>query len=148
MISYAYNHTAKLFANNEVSLADLKVMLLDGGATFDATDTSIDDLAGSDVPPRANEVSGGGWTAGGEAVASAAVTTVTTDDAMLDGVDIDVMATGDDIGPADFAVLYDRDSGNVLAFYDFEGSKTAPEGAPFRIIWHANGLVRWTYTAP
>jgi hypothetical protein len=147
MISYAYNHTAKLFANGEVSLADLKVMLLSDLASFDATDTSIDDVAGAG-PSRANEVFGGGWTEGGEAVASAAVTTVTTDDAMLDGDDIDVTATGDDIGPADFAVLYDSASGDVLAFYDFEGSKTAPDGKSFGIVWHANGLVRWTYTAP
>jgi hypothetical protein len=148
MISYAYNHTAKLFANGEVSLADLKVMLLNDGAAFDAADTSIDDVAGADVSPRANEVFGGGWTEGGEAVDNAAVTTVTTDDAMLDGDDIDVTATGADIGPADFAVLYDSSSGNVLAFYDFEGSQTAPDGKSFGIVWHANGLVRWTYTAP
>jgi hypothetical protein len=141
-----YNHTTKLFANSEVSLADLKLMLLDSGASFDATDTSIDDVAGANTPPRANEVSGNGWTTGGEALGSAAVTTVTTNDAKLDATDISVAASGGSIGPADYGVIYDSDSGNVLAFIDFDGSKEAGDTTDFKVTWNASGIFTWTYT--
>lgn len=139
-----YNHSAKLFANSEVSLADLKFMLLSSGASFDATDTDIDDVAGVNTPPRANEVSGNGWTAGGIAVASAAVTTVTTNDAKLDATDISVTASGGSIGPAEAGVIYDSDSGKPLVWVDFDGAKEAGVSTDFKVIWNASGIVTWT----
>lgn len=138
-----YNHTRKLFANDEVGLADLKFMLLGSGASFDATDTDIDDVAGVDTPPRANEVSGNGWTAGGEDLAGAAVTVVATNGAMLDATDIEVEATGGNIGPASYGVVYDSVTGNVLWFVDFDGEQTAGEGTPFKVVWNASGIARW-----
>lgn len=134
---HIYNHTAKLFANGEVSLSDLKVMLLDSDASFDATDTDISDVS-------TDEVDGGGWTTGGEALAGAAVTTVTTNDAKLDANDIEVTATGSAIGPADSAVIYDSDSGNLLFFIAFGESKQADIGTPFKIVWHSDGIASWT----
>lgn len=141
-----YNHTAKLFANAEVDIDNLKFMLLDDGAAFDATDTSIDDVAGADTPPRANEVSGSGWDAGGELLDNAAVTVTNTNDAKLDADDIEVTATGGPIGPAEYAVVYDATSGNVLAFYDLDGAKEAGETTPFKVVWNANGVLTWTVT--
>lgn len=141
-----YDQTAKLFANGEVSMADLKFMLLSSGASFDATDADIDDVAGTPGPTRANEVFGNGWTEDGEDLASAAVTVVTTNDAKLDANDIEVTATGGAIGPTDYGVIYDSDSGNVLVFVDFDGSKEAGETTDFKVIWNASGIVTWTYT--
>lgn len=134
-----YNHTAKLFANAEVTLSTLKVMLLDNDATFTGANTTLTDVSG-------DQVSGNGWTAGGELIASAAVTTVTTNDAKLDGDDISKTATGGSIGPAYKAVIYDDTSDKLLAFIDFGGVQEAGVGTDFKIVWNASGIITWTYT--
>lgn len=136
-----YNHTTKLFANGDVSLADLKVMLLDDDATalFDATDTDMSGLTGA-------EVSGFGWTAGGEPIANAAITTVTTNDAKLDGDDISVTATGGLIGPAKSLAIFDDASSKPLGFVDFGQDEAAGDTTDFKIAWNAAGILTWTYT--
>ena len=136
-----YNHTTKLFANGEVSLADLKVMLLDNdlAALFDATDTDMTGLTGA-------EVSGFGWTSGGKAIASAAITTTSTNDAKLDGDDISVTATGGQIGPAKALVIYDDNSNKPLGFVDFGQDEAAGDTTDFKISWNAAGILTWTYT--
>jgi hypothetical protein len=134
-----YNHTAKLFANGDVDLAAIKVMLLDATATFTASHTAISSISG-------DEVSGNGWDVGGELLASAAVTTTTTNDATFDAADLSVNASGGAIGPAIAACIYD-DTGNYPLFYvDFGESKTADSGTPFVFTWNASGIVTWTVT--
>lgn len=135
-----YNHTRKLFANSEVSLVDLKVMLLDSDAAFDATDTAIGDVS-------ADEVDGNGWTSGGEAIANAAVTVAETNEAKLDGDDIAATATGGSIGPSRYAVIYDSGSGNLLWWIDFGGEREAGETTQMKFIWPAAGIARWTEPA-
>ena len=133
-----YNHTRKLFANDEVNLADLKVMLVNAH-TFDAADTNISAIS-------ADEVSGGGWDTGGEPLAGAAVTVVNTNESMLDATDISVAATAANIGPATGAVIYqDTSTFEFPLFYiDFEGSVTALDGVDnFEIVWNASGIHRW-----
>lgn len=142
-----YNHTAKKVMNSEILLSDLAFMLLSDAATFDATDTGIDDVAGANTPPRANEVSGNGWTAGGEDIASAAITTVAISGAMLDAADISVTATGGNIGPAYKGVVYEKTSGDVLWFVDFDGAQEAGEGTDFKVTWNVNGIFRVTNPA-
>lgn len=136
-----YNHTTKLFAAGEVDLTSLKAMLLNDDATalFNATQTNVSSVSSA-------EVDGAGWTTGGEAIGNAAVTVVTTNDAKLDGDDITVTATGSAIGPAESLVVYDSDSGNLLAFVDFGEAKTADDGTDFKVTWHANGIIAWTYS--
>lgn len=134
-----YNHATKLLANKEVDLTALKVMLLNTSGAFDATDTDITDVS-------TNEVDGSGWTTGGETLANVAVTTVSTNDAKLDADDVEVTATGGAIGPAEYAVIYDSASGDLIAFIDFDGAKEAGETTPFKIVWSANGIVTFTYT--
>jgi hypothetical protein len=140
-----YNHTAKKLLNSEITLANLKFMLLDATYVFDATDTTLDEVAGVNTPPRANEVSGNGWTAGGEALASAAVTTVDTDGAMLDAADISVIATGGSIGPSPQGVITDGTS--VFWHVDFGGTEEAGEGTDFKVTINASGIARVTDAA-
>lgn len=133
-----YNHTAKLLANKEVTLTTIKAMLVNNH-TFDVTDTDLSGITG-------NEVSGSGWDVGGELIANVAVTTVTTNDAKLDGDDISVTATGGAIGIADGCVIYD-DTGNFpLAYYDFGGDQEAGEGTDFRLTFNASGIFTFTVT--
>lgn len=138
-----YNHTKKLFANAEVNVSDLAVMLLNSNASFVAANTSIDVVAGADEPSRANEVFGNGWTEGGVTLANASISVVDTNDAVFDADDIEVEATGGDIGPTESFVIYEKTSGNVLFYIDFGGEQTAGEGTPFKVTWNASGIARW-----
>lgn len=137
-----YNHTPKLFANGEVTLASLKLMLLNNSATFTASHVYATDVSSSGT----YEVSGNGWDVGGEPIAGAAITTVTTNDAMLDATDLSVDASGGDIGPAYKAVIVDGSYSPALAlvWIDFGEAKTAGSGTPFSITWSASGIVSWT----
>lgn len=135
-----YNHTRQLFADGSVDTANLAVMLVNG-YTFSATETDM-------TAASAAEVSGNGWTAGGEAIANAAVTTVSTNGAKLDGDDISVTATGGDIGPADGMVVYDSSANdNPLYYFQFGSSQTAGDGTPFNVTWDANGIATWSAPA-
>lgn len=146
-----YNHTPKLLVNQEVDLTDLRVMLLSDSASFDATHTTTEQVAGAD---HANEVSGNGWDEGGELIPNVAVTTVNTDDAKIDGDDIEITATGGMIGPARYGLLIGADIGTSpteyfpLAWIDFDESKQAGETTNFVIRWHDDGIIPFTYTAP
>lgn len=137
-----YNHTAKLFANKQVTLTTLKVQLLNDSATFTASHTALTSVNNS----GAYEVDGNGWTTGGETLSGVAVTTVTTNDAKLDADDVSVTASGGAVGPAYKAVIYDDTDANdaPLAFIDFETSKQADSGTPFNINWDSNGIFTWS----
>jgi hypothetical protein len=142
-----FNHTAKKMLNSEIALNDLAFMLLGVSAAFDATHTSINQVAGANTPPRANEVSGNGWTTGGENLASVAITAVATSGAMIDAADITKTATGGSIGPAYAGVIYEETSGDVLWYIDFDGAQEAGVGTDFKITFHANGIARVTNPA-
>lgn len=137
-----YNHTVKLAANKELTLTTLKVKLLDNTASFVATDAAVTtvDAAGT------KEVSGNGWASGGPTLASVAVTTVTTNDAMLDADDVSVTASGGSIGPAYAALVYDATSSKPLIYIDFGQVQAAGDTTDFKIVWDATGLIKWSYT--
>ena len=139
-----YNTSVKRLINKEVDYANLKVMLLDATATFTATDTALTQVAGAS---NVKEVSGNGWDVGGELLGGVAVTTVTTNDAKLDATDVSVTAAGGSIGPAYAAVVYDDTDSNdaPLMYIDFGAAQTAGDTTDFKIVWHANGLVTFTY---
>jgi hypothetical protein len=137
-----YNHTLKLFLNQEVDLSNIKVILLNASGTFTATHTATTQVTNS----GAYEVSGNGWDAGGELLSSVAASTVTTNDAKLDADDLSITATGGDIGPAENAVVVDATSGKPLYHISFGEAKTAGVGTPFNLTWNANGISTHTYT--
>ena len=139
-----YDHTVKKLVNKEWIYTTLRVMLLNNSATFTAANTTLSQVSNA----GAYQVSGNGWTAGGETLANCAVTVVTTNDAKLDADDISVTASGGTIGPAYKAVIYDdTDSSDApLAFIDFGGSQQAGDSTPFKILWNASGIITFTYT--
>lgn len=142
-----YNHTARkllaLSITNEA--ANFYCELLNSSASFSATHTTKAQVDNS----GAYEVSGNGWPAGGQPLASVAVTTVTTNDAMIDAADISVTATGGAIGPASAALIYvnEGNAGTTLTplwFVNFGESKTAPVGTVFPVVINASGLAQIT----
>jgi len=134
-----YNHTAKKFANKEVTLTTLKVMLLNNSAAFNGAHTNVSSVSG-------NQVSGNGWAAGGPTLQTVTVAVVTTNDASLDADDVSVTATGGSIGPAYKAVIYDATTGDVLLWIDFGEAKEAGVGTPLLIQWHPSGIFGWLVT--
>ena len=77
-----YNHTAKLFAEGSNAAADTYKIKLYSAATFDAADATLAGITGTEA------TTGTGYTAGGQALANVAVTTVTTNDAKFDADDV------------------------------------------------------------
>jgi len=132
MASEMYNRFKANLMNKEIDLeADvIKVMLLDDSHSFTATHNQKSEIV-------ANEISGTGYTAGGEALASKAVTQGETTKWDAD----DVEWTGATF-TAYHAVIYDDDLTNddLIASIDFGGAKSVSAGT-FKIQWHANGII-------
>lgn len=137
-----YDHTAKLIGNKEIVWANLKFELLNATATFVASHTTKNSVDNT----GAYQVSGSGWPSGGEAIASAAWTTVNTNDAMLDAADISVTASGGPIGPAYAGFIYETDNNKPLWYIDFGQSESAGDTTDFKVIWNANGIMRLVYS--
>lgn len=134
------NHTRKLFLNKEVDFTKVKVMLRTGD-TSNATFTTVSQFAGT-------QVSGNGWTAGGELIASLTATITSTNEATLDGANIAKTATGGSIGPMTSALIIDSTNVDptVLFYVDFGGSQTAGENTEFQFNLNALGLT--VFSAP
>jgi len=139
-----YDHTVRLFADTGggLDLTDLYVELLDPGAPFAASETSMDNVDDTGT----QEVYGNQWDTGGMLLTACGVSIVTTNDAKLDAADITVTATGGAIGPADAAVIYAKTLNKPLVYIDFGEVKTADAGTDFKITWNASGIITWTYT--
>ena len=120
----------------------VKVELLDNNATFTATHTAKDSVDNT----GAYEVSGNGWAAGGQAL-TVVSTLVTTNDAIVDGTDIDVTATGDVITAYKALVYDDTDaSDKPLFFVDFGEVQTAGVGTSFKFTLNVDGLMKVSIT--
>jgi hypothetical protein len=132
-----YNSAKKKFLDGDIDLlADtIKVMLLDSGYTPNIdTDEFKDDVDG-------DQISGTGYTAGGQALASK-VTTVNTssDNVKFDAADT-VWTTA--TFTARYAVIY-KDTGvagtsALIAYIDFGTDKSAA-GSDFEIEWNSAGI--------
>jgi hypothetical protein len=134
-----YNHTAKLFADGSNAVGDTYKLKLYSAATFDAADTTLVGVTGTEAGATT------GYTAGGEALTGVAVTTVTTNDAKFDADDVTWTASGGPIEAA-FGVIYnDTDADDPpLAFINFDGTQSAGDGTDFKVVWNANGIFTFT----
>ena len=134
-----YNHTAARFADGSNAVGDTYKVKLLSAATFDATHTTLAATGGTEA------TTGTGYTAGGQALANVAVTTVTTNDAKFDADDLTWTASGGSIDAA-YAILYNDTDANdpPVAFIDFGGTESAGDGTDFIIVWNAAGIFTWT----
>lgn len=135
-----YNHTARLFADGSNTVADSYKLKLYSSAVFDAANTTLVSITGTET------TTGTGYTAGGQVLSGVAVTTVTTNDAKFDANDVVWTASGGSI-TASYAVLYNDTDANdpPLAFIDFGGSQSAGDTTDFKVVWSASGI--FTFTA-
>jgi hypothetical protein len=134
-----YNHTARLFAEGSNIAADSYKLKLYTSATFNAANTTLAGITGTEA------TTGTGYVAGGKALTTVAITTVTTNDAMFDADDVTWTASGGSI-TASYAVLYNDTDANdpPLAFIDFGGSQSAGDTTDFKVVWNASGIFSFT----
>lgn len=135
MASGIYNRFKANLMNKECDLeADtIKVALLDSDHAFTATHNTWSQVS-------SNEISGTGYSAGGAALASKAVTQGAT--TKWDATD---SAWTTASFTAAHAVIYDDTMTNddLIASIDFGGNQTVTAGT-FTIQWHADGIITLT----
>lgn len=135
-----YDHTRRRFAAGLNAVGNTYKLKLLTAATFNATHTTLAATGGT-------EVSGNGYTAGGQALDNVSVDIVSTNAAKFDADDVIWTADGGPIA-ASYAILYnDTDADDApVAFIDFDGEQSAGDGTDFRVLWDAAGIV--TFTPP
>ncbi len=144
--AHVYNHTLSLIAGQTVDNDNLKVMLLTSDASFDATDTSVDDVAGEASPDRGYEFYGNGWPQDGKTVANVVSNIITTNDAALVGDQTVETATGGSIGPCRYVLLYDATSMKPLVLYDLGQDEYAGDTTDFKLTFDLLGTPGRIYT--
>jgi len=143
--------TAKAFSNMPLNaLKKLITDLNDAGTTVKCmlltSSASPDQETWNDKADVTNEVSGTGYTAGGAALASKAVTEATR----VTKFDADDVEWTSSTIIARYAVLYDGTPGAeadqcLLIWLDFGEDKSSENGT-FKIQWNASGI--FTFTVP
>lgn len=140
MASGTYNQFKTELMNGTYQLASdtIKAALLDSSHAFDA-----DNVGWSSV--SANEISGTGYTAGGETLTSTAVTQDDTDDeGVFDAADVSWESA---TFSASHAVLYDDTTTSpadaLICSIDFGGSQSV-SGGTFTIQWATEGIINIT----
>jgi hypothetical protein len=134
-----YNHNAARFAAGLNAVGDTyKVVLLSSSATHDATHTTLAEVTST----GANEVSGNGWDAGGEALSGVAVTTVNTDDAKWTADTLTVLITGGDLTFRNYAIVNTTDTDSPpLCFIERTSDVTFYEDTNGVLSWPADGII-------
>jgi hypothetical protein len=133
MASGVYERFKANLMNKIVDLeADtINVMLMDNVHAFTATHNVVGDVNANELPTA------GGYTVGGKALTTKAVTQAATTK-----WDADDTAWTSSTFSAYHAVIFDDTIGtdDLVASFDFGGIKTVTAGT-FTIQWHANGII-------
>jgi hypothetical protein len=132
-----YNNFKEQLLNGEFDLTDdtIKVALVTGHSPDIDTHTQWSDVSG-------DEESGTGYSAGGEALASKAVSQDNDNDrGKFDAAD--VTWSGLDVGTPSHAIMYDDTHASDLLIAYWELS-TASNGGDYTLQWHANGIILLT----
>lgn len=132
MASGIYNRFKANLMNKEVDLEGdtIDVMLLDDSHSFTATHNVIGDV-------DTNEITGTGYTAGGETLGTKSVTQAAT--TKWDAADVEWAGA---TFTAYHAVIYDNTvaTDDLICSIDFGGAK-AVSGGTFTIQWHTDGII-------
>jgi len=125
-------------------------MLLNNTAVFTAANTTLLEVAGAETggpgTARVNEVSGYGWTIGGETLTSVVLSIFNTNGGQFDAADISKAISGGSLGPIYKFVLYNATDANYppVLFGTLSTAMTVPDGNSAGIVWPANGIIVWS----
>lgn len=133
MASGIYNRFKANLMNKIVDLEgdSIKCALLDNSHAFSATDNVWTDVSANEL------AAGSGYSAGGEAL-----TTMAVSQAATTSWDADDVSWSSASFTAYHAVLYDDTVGtdDLICSFDFGGAKTVASGT-FTIQWNASGII-------
>lgn len=143
-----YDHTPLRFSNGANAPGDTYIVNLYSALTFTSTDTTK-----AAAETGATQLStANGYTQNTKTLDSLALTATGSpaNDVKLDANDVSWTASGGAIGPARYALVCNSTDSNSppVLFMDFGENKTADNGTPFNIAWHANGIIGWSYDLP
>lgn len=134
-----YNNFKEQILLGELDLGNgadtIKVMLVTGHSLDIDLDDSYSDVS-------ADEVSGTGYTAGGEALANQAVAQDNTNDRASFDAD-NTTWTGLDAGTPNYAIVYDDTHASKYLISAFEIA-TASNGGDYTLTWHTDGILLLT----
>lgn len=139
-----FDHTVRKLMAGEFAAADTyKLILLDGSAAFDSTHTTKAEVVST------FEVSGNGWTAGGETLSGVVVSTILTNGAMFDATDVVKAISGGDLDPYKAMVIVDdTDTGDPpLVYLQLSAEVTVPSGYSVIVRFPENGIITGTVPA-
>ena len=136
-----FNHTAQLFASGANLSTDTYKIKLYSALAPNLANTTL-----AQVDATGTEASAGtGYTAGGQALANVAVTTVSTNDSSFSADDVTWTASGGTIVAAYGVIYNDTDTNDPpLAVINFDGTQSATSGAAFKLAWNASGIFTFT----
>jgi hypothetical protein len=136
-----YNNATKDILDGTIDLDSdtIKVSLHASSYSPAATHDFFNDLT--------NEVTGSNYTAGGNTLASTAVTTVTTNDAKFDASDVTWLSHASGFSTARYAVIY-KSTGTsstspLVGYIDFVSNQDNVNN-DLTIKWNANGILQLT----
>lgn len=132
-----YGHGVEAVFDNTVDMVsdDIRVALMESTYSPDqGADENFADIS-------ADEASGTGYTAGGEALTNRTLVYSSSDQATTFDAD-DVTWSNSSIS-AQYAVIYDATSDRLLAYGD-AGSTQESVDADFTITWDSNGILQLT----
>lgn len=131
MASGIYNRFKADLMNGVLDLVNdtINGALLDSNHSFTATDNTWSDVS-------ANEISGTGYTAGGQALANKSVTQGSPTYWDAD----DLVWDGDATFDADHLVLYQSSTGDLICSFDFGGTESV-SGGTFTVEFNTSGII-------
>jgi hypothetical protein len=118
-----------------------------GGAAINTTGTQSGVHTGYSA--GAFEVSGNAWPVGGPLLTGVTFTATalndgTVNDCTMTATNVDIVASGGTIGPANGALVYDSATNFVLFFINFGQAQSAGNTTDFKIVWNAPGIFTFT----
>ena len=140
-VGYFYNDAVPGLTLGSINIESLKIALLSAGASFQKTDTTLDQVTGG----GAHEVYGNGWPEGGKSlqngrweVRSPASVSIAFDDV--------TQIIIEDTLRFNYAVIYDDShvDKKPLIFIDFNGLQRAEKDSELKLTFGADGLILYS----
>jgi hypothetical protein len=139
-----YNQTVNAFNTGIHADSDTyKVLFLNADAVFDATDVTLEDVAGVESEGvRDHEVSGSGWSDGGEELTGVVVDVHDTNGGKFDADNLSVTVSAE-LGPISAFVLVNSSDDSVVLFGTHSSPVTIASGKKAGVLWPENGIILW-----
>lgn len=130
-----YDHTIFRFQSGANIAADTYKLILCTALTFNAAHTQLSQITYTEL------ANGNGYTSGGITLQNVVISQVNTSESMFDADDVEITAGGSSLSASKALLINATDANSPpLAVYDFDGTKTTPASAKFKVRWPTSGI--------